>query len=139
MGSSSFVDQSMRTAFHSLSVVAVALCVCASIPMRAGPVSLLTVAGCSLPNHDLAGAWQTVLDLGFSGIEIAVVSEKETGPDRYPWVVVDRLDAAERTRLKALVAKFRHIPTHLPYGPELRQLTADPAVREHSRWELCRA
>lgn len=105
----------------------------------AAPLPPLTVAGCSLPNHDIATAWQTVLDLGFSGVEIAVFPEKETGPDRYPWVMVDRLDAAERTRLKTLAGKFRHITTHLPYSPEMRPISADRDVRERSRRELRRA
>ncbi len=125
----------------NVRLLATALVLCASIhgSALAAPLPPLTVAGCSLPNHDLATAWQTVLDLGFSGVEIAVFPEKETGPDRYPWVVVDRLDTAERTRLKALAAKFRHISTHLPYSPEMRPIAADPAVRERSRRELRRA
>lgn len=105
----------------------------------AAPLPPLTVAGCSLPNHDIASAWQAVFDLGFAGVEIAVFPEKETGPDRYPWVVVDRLDAAERARLKSLAAKFRHISTHLPYSPEMRPIAADRDVRERSRRELRRA
>lgn len=128
------------TLFSSLLVLLGSPGVAAQLPAPARrPLPPLTVAGCSLPNHDIAAAWQSALDLGYDGIEIAVFPEKETGPDRYPWVVVDRLDTAERQRLKALAAKFRHVTTHLPYSPDLRPLAADPVVREKSRRELHRA
>ncbi len=65
----------------NVRLLATALVLCASIhgSALAAPLPPLTVAGCSLPNHDLATAWQTVLDLGFSGVEIAVFPEKENG------------------------------------------------------------
>jgi sugar phosphate isomerase/epimerase len=82
---------------------------------------------------------QAAHDLGFAGVELAVFAEKETGPDRYPWVVVDQLSPAERTKLRALVGRFPIVTTHLPYRPALRPLAKDAEIREQSRRELHRS
>ncbi len=108
----------------------------------AGVLSLerVTVAGCGFPNFTFEAALLQARALGFAGVEIAVFPEKITAyGESYPWAVVDRLTADERVRLRALVRSFRHVTTHLPYGPELRPLAADPALREQSRRELHRA
>lgn len=112
-----------------------------SAPAAGGADWPLTVAGCSLPNHSLFEMLDRVHALGFAGVEIAVFAdnEKTNAPDSAPWVVVDRLDAAERTRLRESVARFRHVTVHLPYGKAMRPLAPDPAVREASRRELRRA
>lgn len=100
----------------------------------------VTVTGCSFPNFSFEAMLQQAHALGFAGVEIAVFPEKETTyGETYPWVVVDRLTAAEKERLRALVRQFRRVSTHLPYGPELRPLAADTVVRENSRRELHRA
>lgn len=100
----------------------------------------VTVTGCSFPNFSFEAMLQQAHALGFAGVEIAVFPEKETTyGETYPWVVVDRLTAAEKERLRALVRRFRRVSTHLPYGPELRPLAADPVIREKSRRELHRA
>lgn len=103
-------------------------------------VERVTVCGCSLPNFSLEDAWRQALELGFSGIEIAVFADNENEKaDRYPWVVVDRLTADEKVRLQALAGRFRHVTTHLPYGAAMRPLARDPVIREKSRRELHRA
>lgn len=105
-------------------------------------MSRLTVAGCSFPNLSLLEALARADALGFAGIEIATFADKPANanaPDTYPWVVVDQLSAAEKARLKAAVHKFRHVSVHLPYGPTMRPIAPDPAIREASRRELHRA
>jgi len=101
----------------------------------------LTVAGCSLPNHTLTEALERLHALGFAGVEIATFAdnEKPNAPDSAPWVVVDRLTAPEKRRLKEAIGKFKHVSVHLPYGKEMRPLAADPAVREAARRELRRS
>jgi sugar phosphate isomerase/epimerase len=100
----------------------------------------VTVVGCSFPNYTLEGALTKAAELGFAGVELAVFQEKETTyGETYPWVVVERLDAAEKMRLRALLQGFRHVTTHLPYGTELRPIAADATIRERSRRELHRA
>ncbi len=106
------------------------------------PLSLdqLTVAGCSFPNFTFEAALRKALELGFAGVEIAVFPEKETTyGETYPWVVVERLSAEEREHLRALVKRFPRVSTHLPFGPEMRPIASDPAIREVSRRELYRA
>lgn len=101
----------------------------------------LTVAGCSLPNHGLMDTLTRLHALGFLGVELAVFADNEklNAPDSAPWVVVDQLEAEERARLKAAVAKFRHVSVHLPYGKAMRPLAPEPAVRDAARRELRRA
>jgi sugar phosphate isomerase/epimerase len=113
----------------------------AAAPAPTAGLERLTVAGCSLPNHALPEALETLHALGFAGVELAAFADnaKVNAPDQAPWVVVERLSAAEKTRVKALVGKFRHVSVHLPYGAGMRPLAADPAVRAASRAELRRA
>jgi sugar phosphate isomerase/epimerase len=123
---------------------AVGLALFAASAVQAAPapeLQRLTVAGCSLPNHTLMEMLTRLHALGFSGVELAVFAdnEKTNAPDSAPWVVVDQLDADERARLKAAIAKFRHVSVHLPYGKAMRPLAPEPAVRDAARRELRRA
>ena len=103
-------------------------------------MSQVTVAGCSLPNFSLADALRKVHELGFAGVEIATFIEKPSkGGDTYPCAVVAQLGAEEKLRLQALAGQFQHVSTHLPYGPDMRPIAAEPAIRERSRRELHRA
>lgn len=130
----------VRAAFLGLAFAGAA---CGGEPPSAANAlnSRLTVAGCSLPNHTLFEMLERVQALGFAGVEIATFADdaKTNAPDRYPWVVIDRLNDEEKARLKAAVAKFAHVSVHLPYGPDMRPLAEDPAVRAASRRELRRA
>jgi sugar phosphate isomerase/epimerase len=134
----------LRRVVVCLSIVvagnAVASAAKAAARQAALALDQVTVAGCSFPNFTFEGALQKARELGFAGVEIAVFPEKETNyGETYPWVVVDQLTAEEKVRLKALVSQFQHVSTHLPYGPDLRPIAADPAIREKSRRELHRA
>jgi sugar phosphate isomerase/epimerase len=103
-------------------------------------ISRFTVCGCSLTNLGFEGALRKILELGYSGIEIATFVEKDSPQgDTYPYAVVDRLSGTDRSRLRALVKQFRHVTTHLPYYPDFRPIVADRAVREKSRGELFRS
>lgn len=129
-----------RVFMGQLGLLAGVLIARGALPPPALSIDQLTVAGCSLPNHDFEAALRAALELGFAGVEIAVFAEKEgPGPDRYPWARLDRLSEEERVRLQALVRRFQHVTTHLPYGPDLRPIARDPDVREKSRHELRRA
>lgn len=103
-------------------------------------LSQFTVAGCSLPNFSLEDALRKLHELSFAGVEIAVfIENKSKGGDTYPCAVVSELGEEEKRRLKALAQRFQHVSTHLPYGPEMRPIAADPAIRARSRRELHRA
>jgi sugar phosphate isomerase/epimerase len=103
-------------------------------------LSRFTVAGCCLTNLGFEGTLQKILDLGFSGVEIATFVEKPSpAGDTYPFAVVDQLSDAEKARLKSLVRRFSHLSTHLPYYPDFRPVSADTAIRERSRKELFRS
>lgn len=128
-----------RRAFLTSSVLALPA---ASVLLRAAPAQAydrVTVAGCSFPNHTLEEMLRAAHDLSFAGVELAVFEDKGVGPDKYPWVRVDRLDEEQRRSLKALVGRFRIVTTHLPYGSTVRPLAEDRAVRAASRRELHRA
>lgn len=127
------------------SFVLLALLVAVGAPLSAAAAPAtsdrLTVAGCSLPNHSLWETLEQVHALGFGGVELATFAdnEKTNAPDSYPWVVVDQLSPADRSRLKALVGRFRHVSIHLPYGKKMRPIARDPAIRDASRRELRRS
>lgn len=102
--------------------------------------SQFTAAGCCLTNLGFEGTLRKILDLGFAGVEIATFVEKN-GPagDTYPFAVVDQLAETDKTRLKALVNRFRHVSTHLPYYPDFRPMATDATMRSKSRHELLRS
>lgn len=100
----------------------------------------ITVCGCSLTNLGFEGTLRAIHRLGFSGVEIATFVEKNSpAGDTYPYAVVDSFSEDEKTRLKALVKRFRHVTTHLPYYPDFRPIATDPGLRAKSRKELIRS
>jgi sugar phosphate isomerase/epimerase len=103
-------------------------------------LSQFTLCGCSLTNLGFEGTLRKILELGYPGVEIATFVEKNSPEgDTYPYAVVDRLSESEKTRLRAVVKRFLHVTTHLPYYPDFRPIAADRAIRDKSRRELLRS
>jgi len=97
---------------------------------RLAPARLGFSTAC-LANHSLAEAARIGRELGFEGIELLAFDGYRHSQGDLAGFYFDRMTAAERERLRSLVAPFRHVSTHAPFI-DIPLLSPNPGIREAS-------
>jgi sugar phosphate isomerase/epimerase len=89
----------------------------------------LGVSTASLAGYSLAEACRLAHELGFTGLELTAFEGFRHAQGYYPGFYFERLTAAEKTRLKALVAPFERVSVHAQFY-DLGYLSPNPTLRQ---------
>ncbi|MBM3753853.1 MAG: sugar phosphate isomerase/epimerase [Acidobacteria bacterium] len=89
--------------------------------------------GCNtaVQGYGLFAAIELLRRLEFPVIEIHPMGKPEPVPKVFPGFQFDKLDAADKRKIRAALRPFRLVTTHLPYTG-LNWLSPDPAIRAHA-------
>jgi sugar phosphate isomerase/epimerase len=88
-------------------------------------------ANTAIEGCGLIQAIDTLRDLGFTAIEIHPMGVPEPRAEKFPGFEFDKLDQAQRSRIRKALGGFKAVTTHLPYTG-LDYMSASGEIRESS-------